>query len=75
MLYGITQLTRQLIQPKMVGDSIGVDTLTTLFLLFVGYRVDGLIGMIVAVPVGLIVIQLYEAGAFNHVLENVKELA
>lgn len=75
VLYGITQLTRQLIQPKMVGDSIGVDTLTTLFLLFVGYRVDGLIGMIVAVPVGLIVIQLYEAGAFNHVLQNVKELA
>ena len=75
ILYGVTQLTRQLIQPKMVGDSIGVDTLTTLFFLFVGYRIRGILGMIVAVPVGLILIQLYEAGAFEHVIRNVKELA
>lgn len=75
VLYGITQVTRQVIQPKMVGDSIGVDTLTTLFLLFIGYRVGGLLGMIVAVPAGLIVIQMYEVGAFNHVLQNVRELA
>lgn len=74
VLYVVTQLTRQLIQPKMVGDSIGVDTLTTLFLLFVGYRVSGLLGMILAVPVGLIVLQLYEAGAFEHMMKNVREL-
>ena len=41
VLYAVTQLTRQIIQPKMVGDSIGVDTLTTLFLLFIGYRLSG----------------------------------
>ena len=63
-----------MIQPKMVGDSIGVDTLTTLFLLFVGYRLSGLLGMIIAVPAGLIVIQFYEAGAFEQVLFNVREL-
>ncbi len=74
VLYVVTQLTRQLIQPKMVGDSIGVDTLTTLFLLFVGYRVSGLLGMILAVPAGLIVLQLYEAGAFEHMMKNVREL-
>lgn len=73
-LYVVTQFTRQLIQPKMVGDSIGVDTLTTLFLLFVGYRVSGLLGMILAVPAGLIVIQFHEAGAFEHVIKNVQEL-
>lgn len=75
ILYAVTQVTRQLIQPKMVGDSIGVDTLTTLFLLFIGYRLSGLLGMIIAVPAGLIIIQFYEAGAFEHVLANVRELA
>ncbi len=74
VLYVVTQLTRQLIQPKMVGDSIGVDTLTTLFLLFVGYRFSGLLGMIIAVPAGLIVLQFYEAGAFEHIIKNVQEL-
>lgn len=67
VLYAVTQVTRQLIQPKMVGDSIGVDSMTTLVFLFVGYRMGGLTGMIVAIPVGLILIQLYEAGAFDHV--------
>lgn len=74
VLYAVTQVTRQLIQPKMVGDSVGIDTLTTLFLLFVGYRISGLLGMIIAVPVGLILIQLYEAGAFDHLIRNVREL-
>lgn len=74
VLYAVTQVTRQLIQPKMVGDSVGIDTLTTLFLLFIGYRLAGLLGMIIAVPAGLILIQLHEAGAFDHVLRNVREL-
>lgn len=74
ILYAVTQVTRQIIQPKMVGDSIGVDTLTTLFLLFIGYRLYGLLGMIAAVPAGLILIQLYEAGAFEDVTGNVREL-
>ncbi len=75
ILYAVSQVTRQLIQPKMVGDSIGVDTLTTLFLLFIGYRISGLVGMIIAVPAGLIILQFYQAGAFEHVLMNVRELS
>ena len=74
VLYGVTQFTHQLIQPKMVGDSVGIDTLTTLFLIFIGYRLGGLVGMIVAIPVGLILIQLYEAGAFDEVAQNAREL-
>ena len=74
ILYAVTQITRQLIQPKMVGDSIGVDTLTTLVFLFIGWRAAGLVGMIVAVPVGLIVLKLSEAGAFDPILKSIKEL-
>ena len=53
---------------------MGIDTLTTLFLIFIGYRIYGIIGMIIAIPVGLILIQLYEAGAFENVIRNFKEL-
>ena len=74
ILYGVTQFTRQMIQPKMVGDSVGIDTLTTLFLIFIGYRLNGIIGMVVAIPVGLILLQLYEAGAFENIIRNIKEL-
>ena len=75
VLYGVTQLVRQLIQPKLVGDSIGLTPLFTLVLLYTGYRVEGIFGMIVAVPIGLIVVNLYKAGAFDYILDDVKILA
>lgn len=65
IIWGVGQLVRQLIQPKIVGDSIGVAPIPTLFLLYIGYRLGGVVGMIVAVPIGLIVYTMYEEGAFD----------
>lgn len=65
IIWGVGQLARQLIQPKIVGDSIGVPPLPTLFLLYIGYKISGVVGMIVAVPLGLLVYTLYEDGAFD----------
>ena len=75
ILYGVTQLVRQLIQPKLVGDSMGLKPLVTLVLLYAGYKAGGVFAMIFAVPVGLIVINLYKAGAFDYILDDVKILA
>lgn len=75
LLYVLSQAVRQIIQPKIVGDSMGLPPLTTLFFLFLGYRLRGLAGMILAVPVGLIFIKFYEYGAFDSLINSVKELA
>ena len=75
VIWGVGQLARQLIQPKIVGDSIGVPPLPTLFLLFIGYKVGGVVGMIVAVPVGLLVYALYEDGAFDTTKNSILILA
>lgn len=75
ILYGVTQLVRQIIQPKLVGDSVGLNPLVTLFLLYFGYKLGGLLGMILAVPIGMILINLYKAGAFDYILDDVKVLA
>ncbi len=74
ILYVVTQLVRQLLQPKMVGDSIGLNPLATLLLLYIGYRLDGVIGMILAVPVGMILINMCQAGAFDYIIDDVKIL-
>lgn len=71
IIWGGGQLARQLIQPKIVGDSMGVPPLPTLFLLFIGYKVGGVIGMIVAVPVGLLLYSLYQEGAFETTKNSV----
>ncbi len=71
----VGQLVRQLIQPKIVGDSIGMDAIPTLFLLYIGYRVAGVLGMILAVPIGIIVVNLYEEGAFDTTRQSLRILA
>ena len=74
ILYVVTQASRQLIQPKIVGDSMGLPPLITLFLLYLGFKVKGIAGMILAVPIGLIFINFYKYGAFDSLIENVRLL-
>ena len=70
----VGQLVRQVIQPKIVGDSIGMDAIPTLFLLYIGYRAAGVLGMILAVPIGIIVVNLYEAGVFDTTRQSLRIL-
>ena len=72
--WGASQLVRQLVQPKLVGDSIGLDPLPTILLLYVGFRLKGAAGLILAVPVGMIVINLYKAGVFSNFVYSIRIL-
>ena len=74
IIYVVTQAVRQLIQPKLVGDSVGLNPLVTLLLLYIGYRVGGVIWMILAVPVGMVIINMCRAGAFDYIFDDVKIL-
>lgn len=74
VLYGVTQLVRQLIQPKLVGDGVGLKPLPTLVFIYLGYKIGSVLGMILAVPVGMIVINMYQAGAFDYIMNDVKIL-
>lgn len=74
IIWGVGQLARQFIQPKIVGDSVGLAPIPTIILLFVGYRVAGVIGMIIAVPIGIIILNLYEEGVFDTTINSLKIL-
>ena len=74
LLYILTQVVRQIIQPKIVGESMGLPPLMTLFLLYLGFKLRGLTGMILAVPVGLVFINLYKYGAFDSMIRNFRML-
>lgn len=74
IIWGAGQLFRQLIQPKIMGESIGMEPIPTLFLLFIGYRIAGVGGMLIAVPLGIIVVNMNEAGFFDTPKYSVKIL-
>lgn len=69
--WGVGQLVRQLIQPKLIGDSVGLPPLPTLFSLFIGYKLLGVFGMVIAVPIAMIILALYEEGVFTTLVSSV----
>lgn len=74
VLYVLTQVTRQIIQPKIVGDTMGLSPLWSLVLLYLGFKLHGISGMILAVPIGIFVMNLYRYGAFNGMIQSAREL-
>ena len=74
IIYVTTQVVRQLIQPKLVGDEVGLKPLPTLLFIYIGYKLGGFLWMILAVPLGMIIINMYKTGAFDYILDDVKIL-
>lgn len=75
IIYATTQVVRQLIQPKLVGDEVGLKPLPTLIFIYIGYKLGGVLWMILAVPLGMIIINMIKAGAFDYIINDVKILA
>ncbi len=75
IIWGFAQLVRQFIQPKFVGETLGMDPIATLFLLFAGYKISGVIGMIISVPLGILVVTLYKEGVFKTAEQSIYLLA
>lgn len=48
ILYGICTLIRQIAEPRLVGKSLGLHPLLTVFATYVGWRLFGLFGMLIA---------------------------
>lgn len=74
VLWGGGQLLRQIIQPKIMGDSMGMPPIPTLILLFIGWRLNGVWGMIFALPIAIIILNLNEAGIFDQAKTSVRYL-
>lgn len=74
VIYVLTQAVRQILQPKIMGDTMGLPPLWTLFFLFVGFRLYGIAGMLFSVPVGMLFLSLYRYGLFDGFLGAASEL-
>ena len=72
ILYAIVLIFRQIIEPKVVAENVGLDPLLTLVALFVGLQVFGFIGLI-AGPVALVLINaLIKSDVFSDVWRYIK---
>lgn len=74
IVYIVTLLTHQLIQPKLIGDSIGLNPFATLFFMYIGYKVNGVVGMVIAIPIGMILYKMLKTGTFDTMIYAGQEL-
>lgn len=57
-LYAAAALTRSVLEPRFLGKHLGLDPLVTLMALYVGFRLWGILGMILAPMLAVAVSQL-----------------
>ncbi|MBE6698548.1 MAG: sporulation integral membrane protein YtvI [Ruminococcaceae bacterium] len=55
ILYGVITLVRQIAEPKIVGDSVGLHPLATLASMYIGFRLFGALGLVTGPCAALIV--------------------
>lgn len=72
VIYLVCQIVKQILQPKMVGDSIGMHPLLALLAMFIGYRLYGVLGMILFIPIGMVMVNMYRMGMFNQFIKGFK---
>jgi sporulation integral membrane protein YtvI len=75
VIYLVCQVVKQLLQPKMVGDSIGLNPLATLLFMFIGYRLYGVFGMIIGIPIGMVIVNMYRVGMFERLIRGFQIIA
>lgn len=74
ILYVVCLVARQFLQPKMIADSMGLDSMATLVLIYTGYKLNGMKGMILALLAGVIILSLYRLGLFDHKIKRMSQL-
>lgn len=64
-LYGVVTLVRNVIEPKVVGDQLGLNPIVSLMAVYIGYRLFGVIGMIAFPILAQILLVLHENGTIK----------
>lgn len=65
ILYGVITLIRNIIEPKIVGDQLGLNPIVSLMAIYLGFRLFGIIGMIVFPILSQILLVLHSRGVIK----------
>jgi sporulation integral membrane protein YtvI len=72
VLYIVVLVQRQIMEPKILSSSIGLDPLATLIALFVGFKTIGFLGLIVGPVILVIFNTLQRAKVFHDIWTFIK---
>ena len=70
--YIIILIVRNIIEPKIIGDQVGLHPLVTLIAIFVGLKFLGVIGVFLLPVITIIFVHLYRRGKLDFIGFNAK---
>jgi len=73
ILYAVVMVIRNIIEPKIVGSSIGLYPVMTLIAMFVGYNILGVAGIFLF-PIFILIIKNLNDEGKIHIWKNIKEI-
>lgn len=74
VLYLVIMVVRQLLEPKLIGDSIGISSFEILIFMLIGYRLCGMLGLILSIPAGMVIVACYREGMFERYIRGIQIL-
>lgn len=75
VVWGVVALFRRLAEPKILGDQTGLSPVLSLVSIYVGMRLGGVGGMILAPVLCLVALNITEAGVFDNIFADLKMAA
>lgn len=72
--YFISLFVHRILEPKLIGDSVGMSPFLILISMFIFYRLIGMLGLIVGIPIAMVLQAFYEGGVFDNTIRGIKIL-
>lgn len=73
IIYGVISLVRNIIEPKVVGDKLGLNPVVSLVSIYLGYKLFGVFGMIIMPITIQILIELHKRGTIQLFRDKTNE--
>lgn len=74
LMYLGVQFIRNVIQNRIMSSDYGLNPAFTILILFLGFNLYGFIGLIFAIPIGVLLMSLYKFGLFDGFITALKKL-
>ena len=72
IVYVSVALVRRFAEPKLLSSKMGTNPILTLMSMYIGYRLIGVLGLILGPIVMMLIISFYKAGLFDGLINFVK---
>ena len=65
-VYGIASLVRWVVEPRLIGKSLGLDPLLSLIAVYIGFRLWGFVGIVLAPVSAALIKSMLKSGLFEN---------